>query len=207
MEMRSVNTDHPKAPVSGSAVYVVVEEGDHKVTLFHPWTLTELTIPREEYTKGMGSMMWPENETGAVFSVKKVVQTIDDKVKFFTVSKRGFPVRTVIRVLAALKGETVANVEKSISIQEATAKASSSSKTVRQYELAKKVKLADYKGRQHEILGVLSRGPATVTAIADAIKYVPKMKVDQDPIKQKEREILWVLKQVFMKQGLVRIKE
>jgi hypothetical protein len=208
MEVRSVNTDHAGAPSNGMGTYVVVDEGEHKVTLFHPWSLSEFVITREEYLAGQGPMLWPDNASGVIFDVKKVVQILKTRVRFFASIKRSFPESTTKRVWAALEGVKVADIE-AVMPEKRSADTSGTSKVSR-WQLARKLKkdeLAEFKGRRKEILEVLVKGPATVTAISDVIKYQPKTRVAQDPVKVKEREVHWALQNDLRKKGLVKPAE
>jgi hypothetical protein len=204
VEIRYVNTDNSKAPVSGNAIYVVLEESQHRVSLFYPWTLTEFTLPQDEYVKGQGKELWPDNQTDGIFDIKKVVQMLERKIEFDSSLKKNIP-RVAFRCLAAMTGKPVSEIEKTETFVMASAHKTGTSREIRQYQLAKKIKLADFKGRRREILEVLSHGPATVTAISDGITYVPKLKVQQDLSKAKEREVLWVLRQDFIRKGLVKV--
>jgi hypothetical protein len=211
MEICELRTDNTKAPVSGNAIYIVVEESNQRVSLFYPWTLEEFTLPREEYVEARKAMLWPENQTTAFFDVNKVIKTIENKVQFFLEQKRSIPTRTITRCLATLKGVKIEEIEQSSRMIAAVANKGSDSREIRQYALVKKLSkdyLGKVKGRRREILEVLMKGPATVTAIADGIKYTPKLKVaGQDLTKAKEREILWVLRQNFISKGVVKVVE
>lgn len=210
MEICALRTDHSKAPVSGQTLYVVIDESHQQVSLFHPWSLTEFTLPREEYVQARKEMYWPvaTDSTEGIFDVKKVVKAIEDRVQFFTQQKRAMPIRTITRCLAALKGISVSDVEKSVTVSAMTETKKAGSREVQKYQLLKKpASFAKLKGRRKEILDFLMKGPATVAAISEAIKYVPKLKVAQDLHKAKEREIMWTLRQDLIKKGFVKAVE
>jgi hypothetical protein len=213
VEIRLIRTDHPKAPVIGASVYIIIEENAENVTLFHPFYLEDYSIPRAEYVLCRGSVLWPGNDLeDNVNYGKKIVQMIESRVEFFRSVKRKLPTRSVFRCLATLKGVPVSEIEKSDMGVEITSSLDPKSREVVQYELAKKLTnaaLEKFKRspRTMEILGVLQKGPATVTGISSVIKYAPKLKVSgQDLAKAKEREILWVIRETLIPKGIVKVK-
>lgn len=110
MEIRTVSVQNDKAPVSGTALYVVVDERDRHVTLLHPVTLSKFDIPVDEYRSGMGQMLWPENQTHMKFSAETIAELMQRQMKDYSKRQKQYPAQIVRRIISELRGIEVEKV-------------------------------------------------------------------------------------------------
>lgn len=111
-----VTLDNRNAPISGSALYLVIAESLKQVTLLYPWNLSLFHIKTEEFEKGEGAVYWPlelrtapANET---FDINKLVTKMEHLLEDYTVRvpPKQHPAQEVRRVIAEIKGIPIEDV-------------------------------------------------------------------------------------------------
>jgi hypothetical protein len=76
MEARMLTLYNDKAPVSGTAMYFVVEIQQKMAWLYHWPTRTYFNVPIHDYREGAGHELWPENTFGGKFIKEDVAQLL-----------------------------------------------------------------------------------------------------------------------------------
>lgn len=130
MYLVALTTDNSSAPACGRSIYFVVEEGRHRISLLHPWTLSSFAIPVEDYEKGRGDVYWPPEvatSTELTNSVKddldgvqRVARTMLMKLEEYSKRGRQHPANLVRRVIAEVQGTTLDKVPVFREVPEAT---------------------------------------------------------------------------------------
>jgi hypothetical protein len=185
VEVRGIHLDNEKAPTTGHAVYVVVEQSNRKVLLLYPWNLQEFEISAEEFRTGAKESYWPENTSKLKFDVHKLVDRIKQNVQAFALRKRTFPTSTVIKVLCELGEMTPPDVESWVmaALPEDSKSSVRQQKIGKQYRLSKNVDLAEFRGRQLVVLeAIRDLGEASVHVIVDAVQGKLKSKLDHERV-------------------------
>jgi hypothetical protein len=114
MQIVSVHTDNEKAPVSGQALYIVVEQAKHRVKLLHPTTLSQFEIPAQDYAAGFKGELWPTptvavpQRNGPINEV--LAQIMELRGQFCSKNQKQFPAQLVRRAIAVLTGQRVEEV-------------------------------------------------------------------------------------------------
>jgi hypothetical protein len=185
VEIRGIYLETEKAPHTGQAVYIVVEQHGKKFFLLCPWTLQEFEISTEEFRRGAKESYWPENTSGVKFDVQKLVNRIKLNVQAFALKKRTFPTTTVIKVITELGGMTTAEVEALIksALPEDGRSTTRQNKLGKQFRLAKGINLAEYRGRQKVVLEAFKEvGIASIHVIVDKVQGKLKSKLDHERV-------------------------
>lgn len=101
------------------------EEGEGIAYLLHPWTLTtwrmslrdrrrpaDNKVIEEGYLKSTSdsSLLWPENRSGTIFKIEKIVAQIRARVQWSYLYSKDYPRSTVAAVLAELTGKSLEEV-------------------------------------------------------------------------------------------------
>lgn len=101
-------TDTASAPVSGRAVYAVVEESNHQVTLLYPWTLAKFTVPAYDFIKGQGLTYWPPEKRDAPefekFDVDRLAKRMIFLMEDYSRNNKQYSSLTVRSLIAAIQG-------------------------------------------------------------------------------------------------------
>jgi hypothetical protein len=123
VEIRTVHLDDvAAAPFSGNGLVVVLEISEDSVSLMHPHTFEQWTMPahnqysekngqpvllREGYAESCkrGEQLWPTNQSDTSFAPKKFAANVLERAKLFAKEGKQFSTKNVARLLAALTGE------------------------------------------------------------------------------------------------------
>lgn len=202
VEVRGIHLENEKAPATGHAVYVVVEQSNRKVLLLYPWNLQEFEISAEEFRTGVKESYWPTNTSGLKFDVQKLVDRIKLNVQAFALRKRTFPTNTVVKVLIELGQMSPAQVESWVMAalpEESFTTVRQRGKIGKQYRLAKDVNLSEYRGRPLVVLEAIQElGEASIRTIVDAVQGKLKSKLDH------ERVVVYFVNK-FYSQGVLEL--
>jgi hypothetical protein len=117
MEARMIAVTHQKAPTDGTALYFVVGQGHQSVTLLHPVTFSQFTVPKTDYITGVAKRpdgtqisIWPENNSDLKFHPEEVAVRIENRMRSFASQGKAFPQQIIRRLVAEMKGIPLNNV-------------------------------------------------------------------------------------------------
>jgi hypothetical protein len=114
MQIVLVHTECDRAPTTGQALYILVEESKHQVTLLHPVSLSKFTIPAEDYKSGFRGQLWPEASVAVPHGKgpinEMLAQLMEQKSIQYAKQRTQFPHREVRRAIAVLTGRRVEEV-------------------------------------------------------------------------------------------------
>jgi hypothetical protein len=114
MQIVLVHTECDRAPTTGQALYVLVEESKHQVTLLHPVSLSKFTIPADDYKSGFRGQLWPEPSIPVAANKGPINETLAQlmelKANQYAKQRTQFPSQVVRRAIAVLTGRRVEDV-------------------------------------------------------------------------------------------------
>jgi hypothetical protein len=97
-----------RAPISGRAVYAVIEESNHQVTLLYPWTLAKFTVPANDFIRGQGLTYWPLEKRDAPdfekLDVAKLASRMIYLMEDYSRNSKQYSSLTVRSLVAAMLG-------------------------------------------------------------------------------------------------------
>jgi len=112
IEVRTLNLQNDKAPVSGNALYIVVEQKERVVVLLHPVQLAKFEISATEYREAAdkGVMLYPINNSGTKFDREMMSNLLIAKMKDYSKRQKGYAAQVVRHCAAELSGLEVTKI-------------------------------------------------------------------------------------------------
>jgi hypothetical protein len=106
--LTEVTLYNDNAPISGRAVYAIIEETDHQVVLLYPWTLTKFSVPANDFIRGQGLTYWPPEKRDAPefekFDIEKLAKRMIFLMEDYSRSSKQYSSLTVRMLIAAIQG-------------------------------------------------------------------------------------------------------
>lgn len=184
MDIREFTTYSENSPITGYGVWIVLDQGNNRTQLLHPFLLTELVVTEYEFKTGSGETLWPKNSSGVPFNASKFLQTFKNKIAFFLENGRPFNIHLVAKALSFFEETTIeeamsfiGTLSKESEPGESTSRLSN--KAQRVYRIREEADLLKIKApRQKAIIEALKSGPASIYQIISLVDGKLKSKSD-----------------------------